>query len=251
MGVAIPHLVTDLDITIEAAQWLTTAFLLTMAVVIPITGFLLQRFATRPIFIAAMTLFSAGTLIAALAPGFEVLLLARVVQASGTAIMMPPAHDDAHDARRAGRRGAVHGPRLDRDLGRSGDRADDLGPHPHRTVVAVHVLARPADRPRHARHRHPPRRERQRAARHPHRRVLGDAVGVRVRRARLRPRARRRRGGGHRRPGADVDLVRGRRHRHRDVHPPRAGLQGTTVRCSTSAPSGRRTSRSRSGSWSS
>ena len=89
MGVAIPHLVVDLDISISAAQWLTTAFMLTMAVVIPITGFLLQRFATRPIFIAAMGLFSAGTLIAALAPGFEVLLVARVVQASGTAIMMP------------------------------------------------------------------------------------------------------------------------------------------------------------------
>ncbi|WP_051159343.1 DHA2 family efflux MFS transporter permease subunit [Agromyces subbeticus] len=89
MGVAIPHLTSDLNISIAAAQWLTTAFMLTMAVVIPITGYLLQRFATRPIFIAAMSLFSAGTLIAALAPGFEVLLLARVVQASGTAIMMP------------------------------------------------------------------------------------------------------------------------------------------------------------------
>jgi MFS transporter, DHA2 family, lincomycin resistance protein len=89
MGVAIPHLVDDLDITLSAAQWLTTAFMLTMAVVIPITGFLLQRFATRPMFITAMSLFSTGTLIAALAPGFEVLLLARVVQATGTAIMMP------------------------------------------------------------------------------------------------------------------------------------------------------------------
>ncbi|SFR74225.1 MFS transporter, DHA2 family, lincomycin resistance protein [Agromyces sp. CF514] len=89
MGVAIPHLVTDLGITISEAQWLTTAFMLTMAVVIPITGFLLQRFSTRAVFIAAMGLFSAGTLIAALAPGFEVLLGARVVQASGTAIMMP------------------------------------------------------------------------------------------------------------------------------------------------------------------
>ncbi|WP_308799263.1 DHA2 family efflux MFS transporter permease subunit [Agromyces silvae] len=89
MGVAVPHLVDDLGITVTAAQWLTTAFLLTMAVVIPITGFLLQRFPTRPIFITAMTLFSAGTLLAALAPGFEVLLAARVVQASGTAIMMP------------------------------------------------------------------------------------------------------------------------------------------------------------------
>ena len=89
MGVAIPHLVVDLDITLSAAQWLTTAFMLTMAVVIPITGFLLQRFTTRQMFTTAMSLFSAGTLLAALAPGFEVLLLARVVQATGTAIMMP------------------------------------------------------------------------------------------------------------------------------------------------------------------
>lgn len=89
MGVAIPNLVADLGITIAAAQWLTTAFMLTMAVIIPITGFLLQRFSTRQIFLSAMTLFSIGTLISALAPGFEVLLLGRIVQASGTAMMMP------------------------------------------------------------------------------------------------------------------------------------------------------------------
>jgi DHA2 family lincomycin resistance protein-like MFS transporter len=58
-------------------------------VVIPITGFLIRRFRTRSLFGVAMGLFSAGTLLAALAPGFPVLLAARVVQASGTAIMMP------------------------------------------------------------------------------------------------------------------------------------------------------------------
>ncbi|MCG2621267.1 DHA2 family efflux MFS transporter permease subunit [Arthrobacter sp. I2-34] len=89
MSVALSELMTDLDITARAAQWLSTAFMLTMAVVIPVTGFLLQRFNTRPVYTAAMTLFSAGTLIAALAPGFEVLLLGRIVQACGTAIMMP------------------------------------------------------------------------------------------------------------------------------------------------------------------
>jgi len=89
MGVAIPHLIDDLGITAVAAQWLTTAFMLTMAVVIPTTGFLLRRYSTRTMFAAAMGLFSAGTLIALVAPGFEVLLAGRVVQASGTAIMMP------------------------------------------------------------------------------------------------------------------------------------------------------------------
>ncbi|MGZ0710433.1 DHA2 family efflux MFS transporter permease subunit (plasmid) [Coraliomargarita sp. W4R53] len=89
MGIAIPALITDLGITALQAQWMTTAFMLTMAVVIPITGFLIRRFTTRTMFVSAMSLFSFGTLIAFLAPGFEVLLLARVVQASGTAIMMP------------------------------------------------------------------------------------------------------------------------------------------------------------------
>ena len=89
MGVAIPHLIVDLGITAVAAQWLTTAFMLTMAVVIPISGFLLQRFTTRQVFLAAMTLFSTGTAVAFIAPGFEILLVARVIQASGTAIMMP------------------------------------------------------------------------------------------------------------------------------------------------------------------
>lgn len=89
MSVAVPVLMEDLGIPASAAQWLTTAFMLTMAVVIPITGFLLQRFHTRTVFLAAMTFFSLGTLISALAPGFEVLLAGRVVQATGTAIMMP------------------------------------------------------------------------------------------------------------------------------------------------------------------
>ncbi len=42
MSVAIPNLMVDLGVTASAAQWLTAAFLLTMAVVIPVTGFLLQ-----------------------------------------------------------------------------------------------------------------------------------------------------------------------------------------------------------------
>jgi DHA2 family lincomycin resistance protein-like MFS transporter len=89
MSVAIPRLMTSLDVPASAAQWLTTAFLLTMAVVIPVTGFLLQRLNTRPIFLLAMSLFSVGTLAAALAQGLPLLIAARVIQASGTAIMMP------------------------------------------------------------------------------------------------------------------------------------------------------------------
>ncbi|WES65730.1 MDR family MFS transporter [Microbacter sp. GSS18] len=89
MSVALPSLMDDLDITANTAQWLTTGFMLTMAVVIPLTGFLLARFPLRNVYFTAMTLFAAGTLIAALSPGFAMLLAGRVVQASGTAMMMP------------------------------------------------------------------------------------------------------------------------------------------------------------------
>jgi MFS transporter, DHA2 family, lincomycin resistance protein len=89
MGVALPHLMTDLGVPASTVQWLSTAFLLTMAVVIPTTGFLLQRLSTRTVFMLAMSLFSAGTLLAAVSTGFWMLLGARVVQASGTAIMLP------------------------------------------------------------------------------------------------------------------------------------------------------------------
>lgn len=89
MSVALRVLAVDLGVTESTAGWLTSGFLLMMAVIIPVTGFLLQRFAARAVYLMSMSLFSVGTLICAVAPGFTVLLLGRLVQASGTAVMIP------------------------------------------------------------------------------------------------------------------------------------------------------------------
>jgi len=89
MAVALPRLMDALGVSANAVQWLTTAFLLTMATVIPVTGFLIQRIDTRPLFLMAMSLFAFGTLCAALSPNLYFLIAARIVQALGTAIMMP------------------------------------------------------------------------------------------------------------------------------------------------------------------
>ncbi|MFF9144800.1 DHA2 family efflux MFS transporter permease subunit [Streptomyces sp. NPDC014861] len=86
---AIPRLMREFEVSAAAAGWLSTAFMLTMAVVIPVTGWFLQRVTTRTAFTLAMALFLAGTALAAAAPVFPVLLAARVIQASGTAVMMP------------------------------------------------------------------------------------------------------------------------------------------------------------------
>src|SRR5699024_3844595 len=73
MSVAIPRLMNEFTVSAATAQWLTTAFMLTMSVVIPTTGLILTRFSTRSVFIAAMATFTAGTALAALAPVFPVL----------------------------------------------------------------------------------------------------------------------------------------------------------------------------------
>jgi DHA2 family lincomycin resistance protein-like MFS transporter len=86
---AIPNLMNSFGVTEHAAQWVSTAFMLTMASVIPVTGWFLQRVTTRTAYATAMGVFIAGTLISAIAPVFGVLLAGRVVQAAGTAVMMP------------------------------------------------------------------------------------------------------------------------------------------------------------------
>lgn len=89
MSIAVPYLNDDLGLPPELGQWLTSAFMLTMAVVIPTSGFLLLRFTTRQVFLTAITAFVIGTAVCLVAPGFVLLLTGRVVQAAGTGIMMP------------------------------------------------------------------------------------------------------------------------------------------------------------------
>lgn len=89
LGVALPTLISDLGITPSLGQWLTTSYLLTLAVLIPATGFVMRRFHLRTIFLVAMSLFVVGTAVAAAAPGFGVLLAGRIVQAAGTAVFVP------------------------------------------------------------------------------------------------------------------------------------------------------------------
>lgn len=86
---ALPRLMAVFQITASAGQWLTTGFLLTMAVVIPMTGWLLQRVSIQTAYALAMGTFIIGTTLCLLAPTFSILLLGRVVQAGGTAVMMP------------------------------------------------------------------------------------------------------------------------------------------------------------------
>lgn len=109
MNVALRPLMIEFQLTEPTVQWLTTAFMITLAAVIPTTGFLMQRFSLRTMFTAALGLFSLGTAVAAGAFGFEMLLAGRIVQASGTAIMLPLLMTTVLTLVPAERRGVVMG----------------------------------------------------------------------------------------------------------------------------------------------
>ncbi|QQK75244.1 multidrug efflux MFS transporter [Salicibibacter cibarius] len=89
LATALPTIQASFDITQSSVQWLTTAFLMTNGIMIPISAYLIERFSTRALFLTAISLFGAGTFIAAIAPAFSILLLGRIVQASGSGIMLP------------------------------------------------------------------------------------------------------------------------------------------------------------------
>lgn len=86
---ALPSIMKDFNIDYTQVQWLTTAFLLTNGVVIPLSAMVIQRYSTRQVFLTAISIFFIGTIIAGFSPNFTILLSARIVQALGSGIMMP------------------------------------------------------------------------------------------------------------------------------------------------------------------
>ncbi|MFC6228961.1 DHA2 family efflux MFS transporter permease subunit [Paenibacillus allorhizosphaerae] len=89
LNIAISNLMEVFGISAATAQWLTTGFLLTLGILMPMTGLLLQWFTTRQLFIGSLVSSIVGTLIAALAFNFEMLMVARVLQAAGMGLLIP------------------------------------------------------------------------------------------------------------------------------------------------------------------
>jgi EmrB/QacA subfamily drug resistance transporter len=89
LNVALPSIMKDLDVSPSTVQWLSTGYMLVNGVMIPATAFLIQKYTVRGLFLTSMSLFLVGTILAGFATSFPVLLGARMIQASGSAIMMP------------------------------------------------------------------------------------------------------------------------------------------------------------------
>lgn len=89
MNVTFPTLMHEFNIGTSLVQWITTGYLLVLALIIPTSAYLKRRFSTRKLFVTAITSFLCGTLLAAWSPSFYVLLFGRLLQGIGTGIAIP------------------------------------------------------------------------------------------------------------------------------------------------------------------
>jgi EmrB/QacA subfamily drug resistance transporter len=82
----------------NTAQWIVTAFFLAMAAVVPVGGYLANRFGRKRMFLLGIATFTLGSLLCGLAPGIGALIAFRVLQGVGGGIMLPVGPALAFDA---------------------------------------------------------------------------------------------------------------------------------------------------------
>lgn len=89
LNIALGSLMKELSVSTTTVQWLTTGYMLVISILVPVSALLLQLFTTRQLFITALSVFTLGTLVAAISPSFAVLLMGRLIQAAGTGLLIP------------------------------------------------------------------------------------------------------------------------------------------------------------------
>ena len=89
LNMALIDIMEDFSINAVTGQWLTTGYLLVLAVLVPLSAYLVRWFTTRQLVVAALVISSIGALLAAISSSFTILLVGRLIQAIGTGIFLP------------------------------------------------------------------------------------------------------------------------------------------------------------------
>ena len=89
LNVALPKLMIEMNITASTAQWLTSGYILVVGILVPVTAFFIHTYTTKQLFLSAMALFLIGTILAVFSTSFATLLISRLIQASGTGMLIP------------------------------------------------------------------------------------------------------------------------------------------------------------------
>ncbi|MBW3350063.1 MFS transporter [Limosilactobacillus reuteri] len=89
MNVTFPILMREFSITTNQVQWMTSIYLLLVAIIVPLSAILKSSYRTKTLFTVASLFFMGGIIIDALAPSFWLFLVGRAIQGIGTGIALP------------------------------------------------------------------------------------------------------------------------------------------------------------------
>ncbi len=109
VNVALETLGKDLHSSLTNIQWVITGYMLSLAAVIPVTGWASRRFGAKRVFLISLSLFTIGSLLCGLATSDTELVLFRVLQGAGGGMIMPLAQIIMADAAGPKRMGRVMG----------------------------------------------------------------------------------------------------------------------------------------------
>jgi EmrB/QacA subfamily drug resistance transporter len=89
VNVALETLSRELDASLSTIQWVSTGYMLALGAVIPLTGWMSERFGAKRVWMTSVALFGAGSALCGLAWSAESLILFRVLQGIGGGMIMP------------------------------------------------------------------------------------------------------------------------------------------------------------------
>lgn len=89
VNTALPTMAIDLGVSPLSMQAIVISYALALAVFIPASGWLTDRFGTRKIYLAAILIFTFGSLMCALSPNLTILTIARIIQGAGGSMLLP------------------------------------------------------------------------------------------------------------------------------------------------------------------
>jgi len=109
LNVAFPNLMSSLGISLGTVQWLGTAYLLIIGILVPVTAFLIKTFSTKKLYLFAMLFFTVGTILCGISQNFTLLLISRILQGAGTGMLLPIMMDTVMAIFPPSKRGAAMG----------------------------------------------------------------------------------------------------------------------------------------------
>ncbi len=90
-NVALPHIAGNLGASQDQSTWVLTSYLVSNAIILPISGWLVSLFGRKRLFMTCIVIFTASSLVCGIAPSLSLLLIARVIQGAGCGGLQPMA----------------------------------------------------------------------------------------------------------------------------------------------------------------